>query len=97
MSALPLLTHKIYKTLLEAKATRSIPGYNGNLPEIWRYNGSPAAMDEESWEEWKEEYIKYSVFCSKVWGREQSEEDAEKFAKLAYESPVSPISKRTSE
>jgi hypothetical protein len=95
MAAFPLLTQKTFQQLLNRGFANTHDTFEGTLPLVWRYAGSAAAMDSISWDENAEQYVAFMIYLSKLWGKEQSADEAKKYALLSFNSVTSPMDKRT--
>lgn len=93
MTAFPYHTFTINRQLLEAGNVK-YQDYDGDLPEIFRYPGSPAMMSRSTYERQKSNYINFVQYLSGLWNAEFDEEIAIKFSDLAYSSQLSPMDKR---
>jgi hypothetical protein len=93
MQAFCMVTAKLFIVLAKAGMMRTFE-YTGNLPQKLRWIGSPSCMSKGAWAIFKDDYVGFSVHCSKVWNREQDIPTAMRYAVLAFETTTWPKSQR---
>jgi hypothetical protein len=96
MGAFPSLTYKIWLVLCgRGLGSSKLPTYAGNLPEKFRYPGSPAAMSANAWTNHKEDYIEWSIEVQHLWKvPNPNREDISKFADLQFQNTLYPMNRR---
>jgi len=96
MGAFPSLTFKIWQMICsKGRGNSKLPTYSGDLPEKFRYPGSPAAMSAESWASHRDHYVEWSAQIQTLWKVPNIDRgEILKFAELQYHNELYPMSER---
>jgi hypothetical protein len=96
MGAFPSVTFAMWKKLCDmGKGNSKLPGYDGSLPEKFRYPGSPAAMSATAWRLHRDAYLDWSLDLQALWRvQNPSRDNIEKFADLQFQNVLFPHSRR---
>jgi len=93
MAAFPVLVYNVQQVLIRLGKNKQYD-FDTDLPENYQYPGSPAMMTEDTWTDLKDQYLYFISELNDLWNQNQDEERDLKFALLAYNSPLSPLSSR---
>lgn len=93
MAAFPVLVYNVQQVLIRLGKNK-VYNFESELPLNYMYPGSPAMMNEETWEELQDSYLGFISYLNNLWGQSTDYARDVKFAELAFNSQLSPQSSR---
>jgi hypothetical protein len=100
MGAFPSMTYQAWTGMLSKDQVHDQCGYNGGLPMEFRYPGAAGIMNDELFQMWRGELIRWNGMVQELWSRNRpdnqrkTDDETANFIDIQFHQSILPIAAR---